>query len=276
MKELKVGLQLYSVRDEMKKDMDACLEAVKEMGYDYVEFANFFEKSADEIIAMLEKYDLKCVSVHGDIKALEENPCEYIEYLKKIGIKYFAIPHYGIGEYRENWEETIEKFGKIGNLLDENDMKLLYHNHSFEFEKKGEDYIFDRLFVEVPSENFAPQMDTCWVHYGGENHAEYIKKYADKIDVIHYKDFVCENLASGPIYGLSKSEKESVLQQSRTETGFKNVPLGKGLQNWKEITDAVKESNVEYIIIELDNSSDNNPMEDAKQSREYLKNNFGI
>ena len=64
MKKFKVGIQLYSIRDEMEKDMDATLKAVKEMGYDCVEFAGFFDKTAEEVKAMIDKYDLEAISVH--------------------------------------------------------------------------------------------------------------------------------------------------------------------------------------------------------------------
>lgn len=64
MNELKVGLQLYSIRDKMEENMDKALENVKEIGYDYVEFAGYFGKSADEIKKLLDKYELTCISVH--------------------------------------------------------------------------------------------------------------------------------------------------------------------------------------------------------------------
>ena len=64
MSNLKVGLQLYSLRGKMEQDMEGTLKAVKEMGYDYVEFAGYFGKSAEEVKAILDKYDLKCISVH--------------------------------------------------------------------------------------------------------------------------------------------------------------------------------------------------------------------
>ena len=64
MKKFKIGLQLYGVRDKMEKDMDATLKAVKEMGYECVEFAGYFDKTPDEIKAMLEKYNkgARCTS----------------------------------------------------------------------------------------------------------------------------------------------------------------------------------------------------------------------
>ncbi len=64
MKKYIVGLQLYGVRDEMDRDMEATLKAVSEMGYDGVEFAGFFGRTEEEVRAMLEKYSLEPVSAH--------------------------------------------------------------------------------------------------------------------------------------------------------------------------------------------------------------------
>ncbi len=98
---MKVGLQLYSIRWQMEEDMDAALKAVKEMGYDYVEFAGYFGKSADEVAALLEKYDLKCISVHQGYSVFLDKPGENVEFLKKIGAEYCAIPWMGGVEFSE-------------------------------------------------------------------------------------------------------------------------------------------------------------------------------
>ena len=75
MKNFKIGLQLYSIRDAMAEDMDAALKAVKEMGYDYVEFAGGKHgKSWQEIRQLLDKYDLKCVSVHQTLDNFLDDP----------------------------------------------------------------------------------------------------------------------------------------------------------------------------------------------------------
>ena len=94
MKKFKVGLQLYSVRDQMEKDMEGTLKAVKEMGYDYVEFAGYFGKSAEEIRALLDKYGLICISVHQGLDFYEEGGQSAAEYIKTLGANFSAIPWY--------------------------------------------------------------------------------------------------------------------------------------------------------------------------------------
>ena len=92
MSKLKVGLQMWSIHDDMEKDMEGAFRAAKEMGYDYVECGAFFGRTGQEVAELLEKYDLKCVSVHHDYKDILAHPEETIAYFKTLGIKYCTIP----------------------------------------------------------------------------------------------------------------------------------------------------------------------------------------
>ena len=179
MKKFKVGIQLYSLRDEMEKDMDATLKAVKEMGYDCVEFAGYFGRSAEEVRAMLDKYGLECVSVHQTPSLFVEEGQKAVDYLKTIGAKYAAIPWYDADKLAgtPEWENTVEMFKQTGKLLADNGIQQLYHNHDFEFKKVDGKFLLDWLYETLPQEYLQPQVDTCWVHYAGYNPAEYLEKY---------------------------------------------------------------------------------------------------
>ena len=87
MSNIKIGLQLYSVRDKMQESVEDTLRAVKEMGYDYVEFAGYFDHTAEELAALLEKYDLKCLSVHQVIDFYLEGGMEAVKFIKTLGAK---------------------------------------------------------------------------------------------------------------------------------------------------------------------------------------------
>ena len=266
MANFKVGLQLYSVRDKMQEDMDATLKAVKEAGYDCVEFAGFCGKSAKEVKALLEKHGLSCYSVHYNVMDLLEDGEKWVEYFKELGIKYYAIPHYSINEYMGNWNETVEKFKKLSKLLSDNGIQLLYHNHDFEFTKVDDEYIIDKLYKEVPGMN--PEFDVCWVEYGGENACEYLKKYSDRIDVVHFKDFDCKKLGGGSVYELIGVRNEA---EQREDNEFRYKPLGRGRQNWDALIQAANDVDVKVIIVEQDDWYDDDSMECAKISREFLK-----
>ena len=271
MKKFKVGIQLYSLRDAMEKDMDSTLKTVKEMGYDYVEFAGYFGKSAEEVKAILDKYGLEAVSVHQAIGLFEEEGQKAVDYIKTLGVKYCAIPWYNVDEFISNWDATMDKFKNVSKLLGDNDIKLMYHNHDFELNKINGEYILDRLYATLPEDVIMPQLDTCWVHYAGVNPSEYIRKYSGRIEVLHLKDFVCEKLGGGPVYALIDEDGNEMDKGNKEDNGFKLVPVGSGIQDWTSILAAAEDAGVEYVIVEQDESKDRDPLDAAKMSREYLR-----
>lgn len=271
MKQFKVGLQLYSVRDAMEKDMDATLKAVKEMGYDYVEFAGYFGKTAEEVKALLDKYELKAISVHQAIDLFEKEGKAAVDYLNTIGVEYSAIPWYDKNELYNNWDETVKKFAEVSKLLKAGGIQLMYHNHDFEFVKIDGEYVLDKLYRTLDAETLMPEIDTCWVHYAGVNPAEYVRKYAGRIKVLHLKDFVCKKLGGGPVYALIDEDGNEIKNASKEDNGFKFTPVGSGIQDWNEILTAADEAGVEYVIVEQDDSYETCSLEAAKMSRDYLK-----
>lgn len=273
MKKFKIGVQLYSVREDMKQDMDATLKAIKEMGYDYVEFAGYFGKTAEEVKAILDKYELTAISVHQIYESFLQNEKDNVEYLKKLGVKYCAIPWMGMEKQAgtELFEQTVSEITKVATILKENGIQMLYHNHDFEFEKYQDKFLLDWLYDSIPSELLQTEIDTCWVKYSGNDPVEYMKKYKGRADVLHLKDFVCKNFAGGPAYALIDAEGKASEKPSKEENGFEFRPLGQGLQDFESILKAAEEVGIEYLIVEQDAWPTASALESVKQSREYLK-----
>jgi sugar phosphate isomerase/epimerase len=273
MKELKVGLQLYSVRDDMGRDVDATLKQVKEMGYDYVEFAGYFGKTAEEVRELLNKHGLECVSVHQTYDIFLKDEKESIDYLKTIGAKYCAIPWMGVEKHAgtELFEQTKKDFIQVGESLKNAGIQLLYHNHEFEFESFEDKFLLDWLYDSIPSELLKTEIDTCWVKYAGQDPAEYLKKYANRSPVVHLKDFVAKNLNSGSVYALIDDSGKEGKKASREENGFSFRPLGQGIQDFPSIIKVAKEIGADYVIVEQDQSPTCPPLQAVKESREYLK-----
>ncbi len=261
MKKFKIGLQLYSICDEVKENMDAALENVKKMGYDFVEFAGYFGKSAEEVRALLNKHGLECVSVHQDPQLFFEEGQKAIDFLKVIGAKYCAIPWYDIEN--KDWSDTVGKFMKLGSDLKKNGIKLLYHNHTSEFVKRDGEYLLDKLFEDVPSDLLSPEFDTGWVLYAGEDQCEYLKKYSGRVEVLHLKDFVSKKFSEG-----FKDMKDN---PSDDEFFFR--PCGSGVTDFEKILETAEECGTEYIIVEVEKNpvAERTPMEEAKISIDYLK-----
>lgn len=270
MSNLKVGLQLYSIRDKMEEDMEAALRSVKEIGYDYVELAGYFGKSAQEIRELLDKYGLSCVSVHQSLDFYEELGGAGVEYVKALGAEYTVIPWYKKELLYENLDAILEKFAGMGKFLSDNGLKLLYHNHDFEFVGTYGGLVIDKIYSAVDSKYLNPEFDTCWIKYAGYEPTEYLATYSGRIDIVHIKDFYAEKMGGGPVYALiDKDGKE--IKNDREANKFKFKPVGEGIQNVPEIIDASIKAGAKYIIVEQDQWYDEDSIECARRSREYLK-----
>lgn len=266
-----IALQLYSVRTDMEADFEGTLKKVKELGYDGVEFAGIFGKSAAEIKKICAEIGLVPISAHVPYDELLKGEETFKTYAE-IGCKYIVIPWIG-GEYLAGGEknaEFIENVKKFGELANANGMKLCYHNHDFEFEKVDGEYKLDRLYNDVPAELLSTQLDTCWVNVGGENPSDYIRKYNGRIEIIHLKDFVGSK--SENMYGLIGAEgKEAPKEASK----FELRPVGSGVQDFPAILEASKEVGAKWVVVEQDEPSmGKNRIECAETSINYLKSIF--
>ncbi len=274
MSDLKVSLQLFSVRNEIDADMYGTLKAVKEMGYDYVQFAGFGKYNAYEVKKMLDELGLKCISAHVWPKEILENGQEFIDGLKHVGIRYIAYPYMGRDEHKGgiNWDNSVETIKKVGQILKDNGITFLYHNHEHEFELfEGKTYA-DWLFETIPSDLLQTEFDTCWVKFGGADPCEYLRKYSGRSPVVHLKDFVSTGF--DPCYAMHTviDENGNEVQKSTRElNNFVLKPLGRGMQDFPAIIKAAIESGAEEIVVEQDEWPECTAMEAAKISRDYLK-----
>ena len=277
MKKFHVGIQLYGVRKAMEADFEGTLKAVADMGYEYVEFAGYYGHTADEIKALLDKYGLKCISVHQGLDFYDKNPDAAAEFIKSFGAKYSVIPWYGADKLAgsDAWGASVARFKKVGEILKDHGMKLAYHNHEFEFNKFEGKYIHDYIFEEL-GDLIDPEIDTCWVHYAGLNPADKIREFAGRVEIVHLKDFDCRELGGGPAYDLIYNSGKGIGKKSREDNGFEFRPLGQGRQNFREILDACEKAGTEVVIVEQDQTYDMPELEAAKISRDYLRDTFGI
>ncbi len=278
MKQFKIGLQLYSVRDDMERDFEGTLKKVAEMGYEYVEFAGYFGHSAEEIKAILEKYGLRCISVHQGVEWFLEEGKAACDFLKTFGVKYAVVPWYAVENHKGNagWETTLVNFARTAQLLADNGMVMGYHNHDFEFGTYEGKYLLDWLYATFPASLLSPEIDTCWVHYAGVNPAEYLRKYDGRMEIVHLKDFSCDKLAAGPVYALIDKDGKEQETPEKADTGFRFRPIGEGIQDWKAILDACEQAGAEVLIVEQDQCYEDAPLDAVARSRAYLKNTFGL
>ena len=265
---MKIGVQLYSVRGEMEKDFEGTLKQVKDMGYECVEFAGLFGRTAAEVKALCDAYGLIPISAHVSLDDLREDPFVLQTYAD-IGCKYVAIPSLDKNDRpgHPGFEKTVQDMAILGAFAKKLGMKLAYHNHDFEFEKVDGKYALDILFDAVPADLLLAQLDTCWVNVGGADPVAYIHKYNGRVEILHFKDFAgkkSENMYA--LLGVNDGKKEA------TVGDFEYRPLGQGLQDVPALVQAAKACGTEWAIVEIDDPSrGKTPMQCIKESIDYFK-----
>ena len=268
MKQFPVAIQLFSVRKEASRNLYGTLKELKKMGYDGVEFAGLYNHTAEEVREMCADLGLVPISAHVPYLDMIADPEGVLGAYRTIGCEYIAVP-YLTEQYRPGtpaFPEVIENIKKLGEVANRLGMKLLYHNHDFEFMKLNGKYALDVLYEEVPADLLQTELDTCWVNVGGENPTEYLLKYSGRAPVLHLKDFVGEK--SENMYELIGIENKAPARPAN----FAFRPVGYGKQDFPSILTAAEKAGVKWVVVEQDSpTAENTPLECAEMSRKYLK-----
>ena len=187
-----------------------------------------------------------------------------------IGVDYLVVP-YLPEEYRHNtpgYPVVIEAMKQIGAAVKAAGMKLLYHNHNFEFVTlENGTFGFDDIYTQVPEDLLRVEPDTCWIKVAGQDPAAYVRKYGPRCEVVHLKDFIKEGNPQN-LYKLIGIDTEEVEE----DTGFFEFrPVGFGQMLWEPILEASLEAGAKWVVLEQDEHYDLPPLEAARRGREYLK-----
>ena len=265
---LPIALQLYSVREDAKKDLKNTLCEIKRMGYDGVELAGMYDFTPQQMKAALDEAKLVAISAHVPLNDMRNDMNKVISDYKIIGCKFLTIPY-----LPEEDRKTDEAFINVVNEINTFCQKataagftMLYHNHDFEFQKLENQYRLDYLYDSISADLLQTQLDLCWVKVGGENPVNYLRKYASRAPLVHFKDFVGKKTKN--MYELIGIKSKEQVQ----DIEFELRPVGYGCQDWYTILKATKDTNVEWIIVEQDRPTiEKTALESAAMSRAYLK-----
>ncbi|MGL6197262.1 MAG: sugar phosphate isomerase/epimerase family protein [Thermoguttaceae bacterium] len=256
-----VGLQLYSLRNQIPKDADAALDYVKKQGFKEVQIGigNHYGLTKEEMKAALAKRDLKPVGAHAGYDDLLKNPEKVIDEAKFFGIKYVGVawaPHNSPLDEKQTLE-IAENFNKIGKTLKENDLIFFYHNHGYEFQpykgnNKDDETLFDLLLQKTDPELVKYEMDVLWTVHPGQDPVKLLKKYPNRWALMHLKD-------------LKKGVKGDLSGGTDTKN---DVALGSGQVDYPAVLKAAQEVGVKHYAIE-DESED--VLEQIPQSLKFLE-----
>lgn len=182
---MEYGIQLYSVRDLTEKNLDDALRQVSALGYRFVEFAGFFGHSAEDVRAMLKKYNLTVSGTHTGWQEVAERFEETVAYHKAIGNRNIIIPGADLSD-QAKLDAFVEMVNTFQPRLADEGIRLGYHNHSHEFKPNPDgSMIHDQLVYRTKIDI---EIDTFWAFAAGVDPLKLMERLKDRLRVIHIKD----------------------------------------------------------------------------------------
>ncbi|MCK4293329.1 MAG: sugar phosphate isomerase/epimerase [Planctomycetes bacterium] len=186
-----IGLQLYSVREDCKRDLPGVIAAVAKMGYKGVEFAGYYGRSAKELRKMLDDNSLVCCGTHTGLDTLlGDNLAKTIEFNKTLGNKYLVVPGLPAKNRASHqaWLDTAKLFNELAEKVRPHGMLVGYHNHSAEFKAIDGELPWD-TFMSNTSKDVIMQLDLGNAMHGGADPLPYLYRYPERAITVHLKEF---------------------------------------------------------------------------------------
>jgi len=264
---LPIGLQLYSIRDILPKDYEGTLKQLASLGYQEVEAAGFFNRSAIEVKQAMNHAGLHCVSAHYSLKDLLAQTDSTIQFGKDLGLHYIVcsspwfknaskIKDPTSRAARESmtlddWKWNAEQFNRIAEKVNVAGMNFAYHNHTPEFRSENGVLFYDELLRLTDPAKVSMELDCGWAAVAGQNPAHLLSRYPDRIKMLHVKDF---NLTPATTPANAPPSTE----------------LGHGTIDYRPIFAAAKKADIKHAFVEQE-EFDMPPMQALKIDADYMR-----
>lgn len=238
-----VGLQLYTVRNEMAKDFEGSLKKVADLGYKEVEFAGYYNRSPKDVKAILDRYGLVSPSAHVPLKDVQSQIEASIEGARTLGQKFLICPYLEDKDRKtiDDYKRHAETFNKAGEACQKAGIQFGYHNHDFEFEKKGAETPYDFLLAHTDKNLVKMELDLYWITKANQDPLAYLAKYPGRFVLLHVKD-------------LDKTPKRGITEVGNGVIDFKTIfaKAGGGVAHYFVEQDVCPGSPFDSIKISID------------------------
>lgn len=233
-----IGLQLYSLRDEIPTDgLKGVLKKMAAAGYNSVEFfgfgtkENYFKSSPKEVAAMLKENKLASPSGHYQLDLFDKDGQQTIDAAKELGHDYIVIPWFPEEQRKslDDYKSIAARINKAALLCKQSNIKMAYHNHDFEFVKyEGGVTGFDILMKDCDSSLVNFELDLFWVVTAGLDPVALFEQHPGRFKMWHVKD-------------MDKTDPK------------KQTEVGSGSIDFKKIFSLSQLSGLEYFFVEQEN-----------------------
>ena len=258
-----LGLQLYTVRDDLAKDFTGTLKKIRAIGIRKVQTGGLTNNGHDaaQLRKILDDLDLTWESSHVAGDELRNSAQQTVDRAKAAGLKNLVCPFplypadqaaVLAGPTLDDWKHNAEACNRIGGLCKKAGLTLSYHNHNVEFKKLNGAYAYDTLLKELDPALVQMEMDIGWVVAGGADPVDYLTRFPTRYRSLHIKDLKPQGVPN-------------------TVTKMTSAIIGKGIVDWARVLPAARKASVRNAYLEIEEPYDPSSLEMVRASYEYLK-----
>lgn len=232
------GFQVWTIREDLNKNFPETLRKMADLGYKEVEmcsplgysnsgFEPLNHMSGKEMRKIMKDNGLKCTSSHYNMGELRESLEDRMEWAHGLGMKQMVASSFWLPEDAtvDDYRKSCEELNKIGEKTKSNGLQMVYHNHHMEFEKRGDELIYDEMLKVLDPDLVKMQFQVAVVNIGYQA-ADYFRKYPERFISAHLSDW--------------SAQKE------------KQVPIGQGVVDWDDFFKAGKQAGIKNYYVEMD------------------------
>jgi sugar phosphate isomerase/epimerase len=243
---LPLGLQLYSVRQQLATDYEATLQQVSSVGYREVEAAGFFKRSALEVKQAMQKADLRCVSAHYPFAEFTAHFDAILTFAKEVGIQYLICASPGFKKpdaaavkgpvlSLDDWHWNADQFNEMGTKVAGAGLYFGYHNHVREFAVTEGVIPYMELLRLTDPAKVTFELDCGWAVVAGAAPESLLRDHPGRFSMLHVKDFKRDRIANG-----GPGEHEPIVTE-----------LGMGSIDYRPIfAQAAKTQKIKHLFVE--------------------------
>ncbi len=243
----RIGIQLYTVRSAMLRDMAGTFQRLAQIGYREVEFAGYFGRTPAQIRGDLQQAGLVAVSTHGDLDLVRNGWSTALDTASELGLRYITINWLPAETRRtlDDWRRIADDFSSAGERARARGLRLAYHNYDVSLQPIEGKVPLELLIERVSAENLEFQMDVYWLVHGGGDPLAWIRRHPSRFTMLHMKD------SAGP-------------------PAHVQTDVGAGVIDFRSILalDASQRGAIQHVFVEHDEPAD--PFAFAKNSFDYL------
>jgi sugar phosphate isomerase/epimerase len=249
----KIGLQLYSLRNEIKEDLEGSLKNISDIGYKNLEAAGysdgkFYGMDPTDFKTLVEDLGMRLTASHVTFN--KDDVAMVLQAHREAGVDYVIWPWLN-NEQRasiQSYQEVADKFNAIGKMCEDNGLRFGYHNHDFEFYPIDGIIPYDLLLESTDPKLVCMEIDLYWINYAGKDPLQYFEKYPGRFELWHIKD-----MAAGE--------------------GKEMIEVGSGIIDYPSIFDHATTAGLKEFFVEQDVIKGDG-FESVKSSFDFINSHF--